>query len=163
MMSDWKHFENEQTSDLIQIIKWKHEKDFAKDAEAAFTALCFRFRSDLISKCEVISNRHQYDIDFAKELANRVFRKFWLNPNYDDEKRKYAKNCDDGLKFYLYAIARNELINMFRESINPSPYTGNEEIIWDFPEIDFDSMQPERRKELLEKGKLLKGLLWSKQ
>lgn len=158
-MSEWKQFENETTSDLVQIIKWKDQAEYGNDAEGAFIAFCFRFRADLIKKCEVICRNYKYDIDFAVELANRVFHKFWINPGYDDSKRKHAKSCDEGVKFYLYGIARHELVNIHREDIGPSPYTGEEEIVWDFPEINMANMSAEKRKELVERREIMETAL----
>ncbi|PLX08215.1 MAG: hypothetical protein C0596_07950 [Marinilabiliales bacterium] len=123
---DWKQLENETTEDLIQYIQWKVQPEYKDVSDAAFVAFCFRFRSDLIKKCEIICQRHKHDVDVAKEIACRVFQKFWLNPNYDDNKRKMAQTFDEGVKFYLYGIANYELINFYREQKNPNPYTGDE-------------------------------------
>lgn len=151
---EWKQFENESTEDLIQYIKWKNQPDYIEASKAAFAAFCFRYRADLIKKCEVICYRWKYDIDVAIELANRTFNKFWLKPNYDDNKRKHAESFEDGVKFYLYGIANNELINIYRENIDPSPYTGEEDIIWDFPH-GLENIKPERKKELEEKREVI--------
>lgn len=155
-MPDWKQFENETTADLIQFIKWKDQRGYTEDAKAAFIAFCFRFRADIIKKCEVICNRWKYDIDTARELSQRVFEKFWRYPNYDDTKRKEAKDYDTGVKLYLYKIAQNELINIYKESTDHDAYTGDEKIIYDLPEINLENMQPERRKELEEKFDIIK-------
>jgi hypothetical protein len=144
---DWKQFEKETTEDLLQYIRWKNQPDYSEASEVAFVAFCFRFRADLIKKCEVICNRRKYDVDVAIELANRTFHKFWLKSNYKDEKRNKAHTFDEGVKFYLYGIANNELINIYREKIDPSPYTGEEKIIWEFPE-NIEDYKPERKKEL---------------
>jgi DNA-directed RNA polymerase specialized sigma24 family protein len=158
-MSDWKQFENESTPDLVQIIKWKDQADYTEDAENAFIAFCFRFRVDLSKKCEVICSNHGYDIDIAKELVNRVFHKFWNNPGYDDSKRKHAKSGDEGIRFYLYGIARYELVNIYRDKIDPNPYTGEEEIVWDFPEIDEENISVEKRRELQERKEIMEMAL----
>jgi len=155
-MSEWKQFEKETTSDLIQFIKWKNQNNFEDDAKAAFIAFCFRFRADIIKKCEIICNRWNYDIDTAQELAQRTFEKFWKYPNYDDTKRKEGKDYDTGVKFYLFGIAQNELTNIYRESQSVSAYSGDEKIIYDLPEMDFESMDPERKKELEEKLDIVK-------
>jgi len=155
---DWKQFENESTEDLIQYIKWKNQPDYFEASKAAFATFCFRYRADLIKKCEVICTRWKYDIDVAIELANRTFNKFWIKPNYDDNKRKQAESFEEGVRFYLYGIANNELINIYRENIDPSPYTGDEDIIWDFPN-GLENIKPERKKELEEKREIIEMAL----
>ncbi len=154
-MADWLQFENESTEDLIQYIKWKEQPEYKEASELAFVTFTFRFRTDVIKKCEIICNRRKYDLDVAKELANRVFKKFWDNPNYKDDERRNAKSFDEGVKFYLFGIANYELVNLYRQQIDPSPYTGDEKIIWDFPEIDVDSMSIEKKKELIERREII--------
>lgn len=158
-MTDWKQFEKESTEDLIQYIKWKEQPDYLEAAKAAFAVFCFRFRADIIKKCEIICVRWKHEISVADELANRVFSHFWDKPNYDDSKRRNAKTFDEGVLFYLYGIANKELTNIYRQQIDPSPYTGEEEIIWDFPEIDLSSMPVERKKELFEKREIIEMAL----
>lgn len=153
-MPEWKQFENEPTEDLIQFIKWKDQTDYTDASQGAFAAFCFRFRGDLIKKCEIICSRWKYDIDVATELANRTFQKFWLNPNYDDSVRQKSITYDEGVKFYLYAIANHELTNIYRENTDPNPYNGDETIIWEFPE-GLEKIKPERKKELEEKREVV--------
>lgn len=154
-MTDWKQFEKETTENLIEYIKWKEQPDYIDAAKNAFVVFCFRFRADIVKKCEVICTRWKHDISVAEELANRVFNNFWNNPNYQDEKRRNATTIEEGVLFYLYGIANKEIINLYRQKVDPSPYLGDEEIIWDFPEIDMDSMSTERRKELIEKREVI--------
>ncbi|KAF0238508.1 MAG: hypothetical protein FD181_1011 [Prolixibacteraceae bacterium] len=155
---DWKEFDTETTEDLVQYIKWKNQPEYTEAAKNAFTAFCFRYRGDLIKKCEIICSRWKYDIDVAIELANRTFYRFWLKPNYDDNKRKTAKNFDEGVLLYLYGIANKELINIYRETNDPSPYTGEEDIVWEFPE-NLEDFKPERKKELEERREVIEMAL----
>ena len=53
-MLDWRQYENESTEDLIQYMKWKNQPDYTEAAEAAFIVFTFRFRKDVIKKCEII-------------------------------------------------------------------------------------------------------------
>jgi len=154
-MTDWKQFESESTEDLIQYIKWKEQPDYIEAAKSAFSVFCFRFRADIVKKCEIICERWKHDISVAEELANRVFSNFWNNPNYQHEKRRNAKTFDEGVLFYLYGIANKELTNIYRQQTDPNPYTGDEEIIWDFPDIDLDSMPNERKKELIQRREIV--------
>jgi hypothetical protein len=109
----------------------------------------------LIRKCEVICHWWKYDADMAILLANRTFEKFWKNPNYSDTERKIAKNCDEGVRFYLYGIARRELVNIYRDKIDIDKYTGDEKIVWDFPDIETLDLKPLKKKELLEKKEIV--------
>jgi DNA-directed RNA polymerase specialized sigma24 family protein len=152
-MPDWKQFENHTTEDLIKFIKRKDQPEYTEASKDAFAAFCFRFRADLIRKCEVICSKWNYDIDAAIELAHRTFRKFWLKPFYDHSMRKSAKTWDEGVKFYLYRIANNELINIYREHNDPNPYNGEETIIRDFP-ADLENFETERKKELEERKEI---------
>jgi hypothetical protein len=153
-MIDWRQFEKESTENLIQYIKWKDQPEYIEASQGAFIAFTFRFRADLIKKCEVICSKWGYDTDFVIELAKRTFNKFWLTPLYDHSERKTARTCDEGIKFYLYAIANHELVNIHREKCDPNPYTGDETIISDFPEDLGDSI-PERKKELKERMEIV--------
>ena len=165
---DWKPFEKETTEDLIHYIKWRDDPEYTETSEAAFCAFTFRFSADLIKKCEVICRkwnngsiepaRMEYEVQGEYlpisrnhydpvDLATRTFKKFWETHLYDHSKRRSARTWDQGVKLYLYTIASNELANMYREVTNPNPWTGNEAIIHDFPEIlgDFTT---ESKKEL---------------
>ena len=155
---DWKQFENETTEELVLYIQWKDQPDYKEASKAAFVAFCFRFREDLLKKCKAICSRHKYDIDVAIEIANRVFHKFWLKPNYDDKKRKMADTFDEGIRYYLYGIANNELINFYRTLRDPNPYIGDEQIVWNFPE-NLESLKPERKKELEERREIIEMAL----
>ncbi len=151
---DWHQFEKETTEDLVQYIQWKDQPEYFEASEAAFAAFTFRFRADLIKKCEVICSKWDYDTDFIIELANRTFHKFWLSPFYDHSKRKSAQTYDEGIRFYLHAIENHELINIHREAADPNPWTGDEKIIYDFPD-DLGDFKPERKKELEERMKIV--------
>lgn len=153
-MQDWKEFEKETTENLIRYIKRKDQPEYSEAAQAAFVVFCFRFRSDLIKKCEVICSEWKYTDADAAELAHRTFRKFWLKPFYDHSKRKSALTWEDGIKFYLYRIANNELTNIYREKNDPNPYNGEETIIRDFPE-DFENVEPESKEELEQRRQVI--------
>lgn len=157
---NWQDFNNEPTEDLIQYIKWKTDPDYKEAAQAAFHAFCFRFGDDLAKKVEIICNRWGYDKHVAAEIANNVFSRFWKYPNYDHSKSK-KKDIGTGVRFYLYAIAERELTNYYykEQGIIASPYDGSEEIIYDFPEIDFSDYIPEKRKELEQKFEIIKMAL----
>ncbi len=139
---NWQEYKDEKTEDLLEIIKWKDQPEYAKAAEAAFIVFCFRFRDDVVSKCEIICSKRGYDKQVAAIIAQRTFERFWKYPRYDHEKSN-AKNIDDGLKFYLYGFAENEISNWRNEQL--SPYNGDEEIKYSFPEYNLDGISVEKR------------------
>ncbi len=72
----WEELKDESTVDLVDYINAINEPDYKELGEAAFIALTFRYRKDLINKCVVIARKWNRDEDDAVELANRVFARF---------------------------------------------------------------------------------------
>ncbi len=73
---NWEELKDEATSDLIDYVKSINDLGYKELAEAAFIALTFRFRKDLIDKCVVMSRKWDRPEDDAIELVNRVFQRF---------------------------------------------------------------------------------------
>ncbi|SHG52076.1 DNA-directed RNA polymerase specialized sigma subunit, sigma24 family [Fodinibius roseus] len=122
---DWKDFENETTEDLMAYVKFKEDPDYEDAAKAAFTALTFRFRSDIIDKCTIICRKWGYTDDDAIELAKRTFERFWKYPTFSKSECR-VEDTDECFKLYLYRISQNELKRSYNKK--DYPYGGDEKI-----------------------------------
>lgn len=156
----WKEYEHEPTGNLIEFIQWKDQADYKENAEDAFRALCFRFREDVIKKCRVICKKWGYDNQICDLIAERTFNRFWKYPKTFTPS-KCKKEIDDCVKFYLYGIAQTQLADYKKEESgeNHSPYSGEEEIVRDFPNLDSLNASGERLKEIRKKQELIEKAL----
>lgn len=144
-MTSWKRFERKDTSSLISIFQAEGEDPINKDD--AFLTLCFRFRRDLLNKCEIICRKLGHDIDVASEIAETTLKQYGKSRNFDHEKGTQT-NIDDNFRVYLYKIASNELKKFYKNEIkkrNGQLYDGSEEIVTDFPQIDVSKLSPKER------------------
>ncbi len=133
-MKEWKDYENTPTIELIGIIKSKDQPLQLDNAKAAFRAFYFRFFSMVAKKSEIVSKRNGYDREFALEVTESTFAKFWKYPGFKLEKMR-ASTPDKGVELYLSRIAQNvfyDLLNQ-KNGIKVSPYDGLEEIVYDIP------------------------------
>lgn len=132
-METWKRFEETDTNDLINYYQdLSNPDDLRKDS---FLALCFRFRSDLIKKCEVICKRLKHDLDVAIHIAENTFAKYGKTHSFKME-RGNQSNTDDNFKIYLYGIAQNELKNYYKKEKKRELgllYDGTEGLITEIP------------------------------
>jgi hypothetical protein len=145
----WQDFESEETENLIEIIQWKDDATYLETANDAFRAFCFRFQISLMKKIIPICRNWDIDRESAIELGEKVFDRFRkYASNFD--KQKCKKEIDTCVLFFLFRIAQNLLIGFKKELIGEdfSPYSGDEKIIKDFPNIDEIVLRPEKAKEL---------------
>lgn len=142
----WEELKDETTSDLIDYVKSIDDPEYEELAKAAFIALTFRFRKDIIDKCVVMSRKWNRTEDDAIELTNRVFHRFLKYPRYKNLECKDG-NTDKCFKRYLYGIANREIVKLYTPSF--SPYDGTEQVIYSIidPTIEYE---PERLKVLRE-------------
>jgi DNA-directed RNA polymerase specialized sigma24 family protein len=148
---DYKELINEPTEDLIEYVKFKKDPDFFEEAEAAFTALTFRFRSDLIDKCTVFCRKWGYTDDDAIELAKKTFERFWKYPIFSKSKCR-VEDLEECFKLYLYKISKNELKRSYNKK--DYPYDGKEEIRISVVD-EGKNYRPEKLKALQEAEKTL--------
>lgn len=144
-MSDWKIFEATATEVLIEYVQGNTQNSATSDN--AFLALMFRFRLDLLQKCERICKNRGYDKEVAQVIAERTFSKYGRSKKFKVAERKY--DCvDTSFKVYLYKIASNELNNYFREEEkrkNGQLYDGTENIVTEIPNLDLARLSDEAR------------------
>lgn len=144
-MSDWKTFEEHPTEVLIDYFQGNSQPEEVK--KNAYVALMFRFRKDLLNKCEVICKKRGFDIDVAQLIAERTFKKYGKSKNFRIEEGK--SDCiETCFKLYIYGIARNELNNYYREEEkrkNGQLYDGTENIVTQIPNINVEALNEEDR------------------
>lgn len=151
---DWQELKDETIEDLVSYIDSKGDPGYLELAEAAFCALTFRFRKDLIDKCVILCRKWKLTEDDAIELANRVFDKLWKYPRYKKEKCKHKDSSICFLR-YLYKIANREIIGL----ANPEEtiYDGTEKIVISLVDEN-KNYHPEQLKELQEYEKKLDAI-----
>lgn len=145
----------ESTADLIQYINWKDDAGFEESAQQAFIALCYRFRKILTNKCEIIAKGKGLSNSDVIEIVENTFKRFYkYSKSFDPDRNK---NIDKGLKFYLFSIAQNECTKLIckRNGIGVSPYTGFEEVITQFPDIENMDLDEVTRNQLIKEKEIL--------
>lgn len=134
-MDDWKKFEKEDTYTLIELFQDVNQPENIRDL--VFLVLCYRFRQDLLNKCEISCKRFGHDITVAEKITETAFKRYALKGNFKIEKTS-TSNIDNSFKLYLYGIAKNELTNFYRlqeKKRRGHSYDGNERIVKDLPPL----------------------------
>lgn len=158
-MSKNQDLNNETTENLLAYIQWKDEPDYVELAKEAFRVFTFRFQLDLQKKLIPICTNWGYDKQVATEIAYETFDRIWKYPNFDISKVK-QKDYYKAITFYLYGISKRLLAD-YKKSQNeePNPFTGDEEIIYNFPDIEMLEVGKERKAELKKLYELLHNAL----
>ncbi|GET20673.1 sigma-70 family RNA polymerase sigma factor [Prolixibacter denitrificans] len=158
-MIDWRNYKETPTTELIELIKSKDGLGNLDIAKAAFRAFYFRFWPVIAKTAERISLNNNFDKEFAVEILERTFKRFWKYPNFRLEKMK-ASTPDKGVELYLLRIAQNSFYDLLneRKGINVSPYDGSEEIVYDV-EIP-DELLNVRSEKLIILKKVLETFSW---
>ena len=150
---------SEPTENLIEYIQWKDQRDYAEIAKEAFRVFTFRFQLDLQKKLIPICENWGYDKQVASEIAYKTFERVWKYTTYDKAKSK-QQDFDKGVSFYLYGIASRLLADHKKlEDGEGSPFTGDEEIIYEFPDIENMEIPKERKAILMDKYQHIKKAL----
>lgn len=132
-MEDWKKFEKLDSLSLIKLFQDK--KLSGKERDLAFFVICYRFRKDLLNKCEIICKRFGHDVNVAEQIAESTFKSYARKGDFKLEKASMS-NVDNSFKRYLYGIAKNELTNHYRLEEKKKKghfYNGSERIVTDLP------------------------------
>ncbi|OYQ34748.1 hypothetical protein CHU92_11360 [Flavobacterium cyanobacteriorum] len=158
-MNNSQDLNNEATESLLEYIQWKDEPDYAEIAKEAFRVFTFRYQLELLKKLTPICKNWGYDKQVATELAYEAFNRIWKYPKFDLSKSK-QKDYHKAIKFYLFGIAKRLLADYKKsETEEPNPFTGDEEIIRDLPDIETLSDDKVRKAELKRMYELLNGAL----
>lgn len=149
----------ESTENLLNYIQWKDEPDYAEIAKEAFRVFTFRYQLDLQKKLIPICINWGYDRQIANDIAHETFDRIWKYPNFDVSKSN-QRDYNKAIIFYLYGIAKHLLADHKKSrSEEPNPFTGDEEIIRDFPDIEKMEIGKERKAELKKLYELLNNAL----
>lgn len=150
---------SEQTESLLEYICWKDEADYAETAKEAFRVFTFRFQLDLHKKLIPICKNWGYDEQVASEIAYGTFERIWKYPKFDFSKAK-QKDYDKAITFYLYGIAKRLLADYKKnQEEEGNPFTGDEEIVKDFPDIENMEIGKERKAEVKKMYELINNAL----
>jgi DNA-directed RNA polymerase specialized sigma24 family protein len=155
----WQELANELTADLIEYIRWRNQPEYKDLAEDAFRAFCFRFSPELQKTCRIICANRGYDSTVADEIAEKTFARFLKYPKYDHSKCKCGE-IDKCVLLYLFKFARRLLSDYaISEKRGPNPFTGDEEIVTEFWDIEAMDIPQERKAQLLKKYEIIKAAL----
>lgn len=155
----WQELKDETTETLIEYIQWKEDSAYKEISEDAFKAFTYRFQIDLQKKLIPICQNWGYDKQVATEIAYGTFERVWKYPKYDKAKAK-QKDYDTAIRFYLFGIAKRLLANYKKnEEQDGNPFTGDEEIVREFPDIEKMGLPIERKAILKERYEYIKKAL----
>ena len=150
---------SEPTENLLEYIQWKADPAYSETAKEAFRVFTFRYQIILQKKLIPICENWGYDKQVANEIAHSTFERVWKYPTFDITKAK-QKDYEKAISFYLYGIA-GHLLADYKKSQNEdaNPFTGDEEIIREFPDIENMEIGKERKAILQERFEHLKKAL----
>ena len=158
-MSISQDLNNETTETLLEYIQWKDELDYAEIAKEAFRVFTFRYQLDLLKKLTPVCKNWGYDKQVATELAYEAFARIWKYPKFDLSKSR-QKDYNKAVTFYLFGIAKRLLADYKKsETEETNPFTGDEDIIRDSPDIEALEVGKERKAQLLKLYELLNEAL----
>jgi DNA-directed RNA polymerase specialized sigma24 family protein len=142
---------NEPTENLLEYIQWKGDCDYTEIAKEAFRVFTYSYQLDLHKKLIPICTNWGYDKQVASEIAYGTFEKIWKYPKFDISKAK-QKDYDKAVINYLYRIA-SHLLADYKKNQNEvaNPFSGDEEIIRDFPDIENMQISTKRKAVLIER------------
>ena len=150
--------ENSSTAELLEYVQGK--SDFAEAAECAFQNIFLRFENELTKKCRRIAINWGFDQTTGDILSEQALTKFWLKPELFNTKKCKVQNLDRCLLFYLFRIAQNALADRQRETKSGrNVYTGQEEIVTDFPDYEDSGLPVEKLKEIKARCELIEKAL----
>ncbi|TXJ24957.1 MAG: hypothetical protein E6Q24_15530 [Chitinophagaceae bacterium] len=155
----WQDLQQEATGDLIEYMKWGNQPEYKDTADDAFIVFCFRYRDDVQKKCRIIARNWGYDTTVGDEIAEKTFARFrkYITFNPGECGKKDIDTC---VKFYLYAIAGRILADHKKiDTEGPSPFTGQEQIIREFPDMEALKIQAERKAILKQQYDIIKNAL----
>lgn len=158
-MSTSQDLNSESTENLLVYIQWKEDPDYTEIAKEAFRVFTFRYQLELLKKITPICKNWGYDEQVATELAYETFARIWKYPKFDFSKSK-QKDYAKAITFYLFGIAKRLLADYKKsETGEPNPFTGDEEIIREIPDIEMFETGKVRKAELKKMYELLNGAL----
>ncbi|MEQ8531447.1 MAG: hypothetical protein RIB86_06330 [Imperialibacter sp.] len=115
------------------------------ERDQAFILLTYKFRKEVLNKCEILCTRFGYGSSTAEIIASNTFEAYARKGKFDELKAKKGKSYDQSFLLYLLKIAEHEVINYYRdiERKKNNPYDGSEQLYFDLPEFSFENLDPE--------------------
>jgi len=156
---NWKQYEHTSTEDLLTYISWKDQEAYKEDAKAAYTSLFFRFKEDIGKKARIVAINWGYDKDVGDVIAEQAFERFWSRPYTFEAEKCKTSNLDKCVLFYIYRIAQRLLADYKKTTDKPSPYTGEEEVQVDYPDLENVDYPKEKLKDIRKAYEVLAGAL----
>lgn len=158
-MNNSQDLNNEATENLLEYIQWKDEPEYMEIAKEAFRVFTLRYQLELLKKLTPICKNWGYDKQVANELAYEAFNRIWKYPKFDLSKSK-QKDYHKSITFYLFGIAKRVLADYKKnETEEPNPFTGDEDLIRDFPDLEMLEIGKERKAQLQKGYELLNEAL----
>lgn len=155
----WQDLLIEDPHDLVEYIQLKDDPEIADTAKDAFRAIMHLYQKALMEKLIPICENWGYDRQIALEIGHQTFEQLWKYPGYDKKKAK-QKDPKMAMLFYLFRIARRKLADYKKNDEGTgNPFTGDEEIVWEFPDIGSIETTPERKAILVDRYELIKKAL----
>ncbi len=143
---DWKELEDSSTADLIEYIQGRQH--YYEAAECAFKAFFLRFETDLTKKCRIIVRKWGYDELDGDILCEQALNKFWNKASLFNAQQCKTANLDRCVLFYIYRIAQRLLADRQRLEADKNPYSGAEELVLEFPDLENMEIPKEKLKDL---------------
>lgn len=140
-MTGWKRFENTDIETLINLFQANKTVDL--DRDDAFLAICFRFRQDLLNKCEKNCSYRGYDIEVAQQITEETFRAYGKSKVFKVENCNQS-NVEICFKLYLYKISSNLLNDYYKieeKRKKGQLYDGTEGLITKLPNIELHDIE----------------------
>jgi hypothetical protein len=132
----WTELQDEPTEDLIEYVKCRGHVGYEELANASFIAFTFRFRKEIIDKCRRIGAHNGYDRETCDMISDRTFDRFLKYPFGFKRSNCGSLKIETCVKVYLFKIAQRAFFDYAREQEHQSPYSGEEEVIVEFPTVD---------------------------
>jgi hypothetical protein len=151
--------EQKSSEELLELIKLKDDSSLYKQAEDAFRVFTYRHQLDLMKKLIPICRGWGYDEQVATEIAYQTFERVWKYTKYDSSKTKQI-DIHTKILFYLFGIAKRLLVEYKKrnDGVIP-PFTGEEQIIFEYPSLENLNIPLKVKNELENYYSIVKGSL----
>lgn len=157
-MMDRSELEHATTIELIEFIQGKN--DFLEAAQCAFENFFLRFENELTKKCRVVAQKWGYDQSVGDIISEQALEKFWLKADLFKADQCKASNLDRCVLFYIFRIAQRLLSDKNREEKKAGDgYSGEEEIVVEFPSLEGLSIPAEKTKDIKLRAELIEKAL----
>ena len=145
---DWKQYESTPTEELLTYISWKDQAEYRNDAKLPTLRYFLDLKKTLGKNHRIVAMNWGYDKDVGDVIAEQAFERFWSRPySFEAEKCK-TSNLDKCVQLYIYRIAQRLLADYKKTADHPSPYTGEEEVQVDYPDLENLNYPIERLKDI---------------